>query len=80
MKASDFDEKFDNDEDTSEYLDLGKAHRPNLDTKRVNIDFPEWMVNELDKEAKRLGVTRQALVKFWIASHLSPQQVKSSSR
>lgn len=64
MNSNELDDKFDNNEDITGYLDLSKARRPNVEVKRVNIDFPQWMVEELDKEAVRLGVTRQALVKF----------------
>ena len=70
MKARDFDEKFDASEDVSGEVDWGKARRPNLKLKRVNVDFPAWVVEALDREARRLGVTRQALVKLWIAERL----------
>jgi hypothetical protein len=74
MKASDFDKKFDSDEDITEYLDLTNARRPGLEVKRVNVDFPEWMVESLDKEANRLGITRQALIKVWVADKLEYHQ------
>ncbi len=70
MKASDFDKKFESGENMTELLDLTKARRPGLEAKRVNVDFPEWMVESLDKEAHRLGITRQALIKVWVASKL----------
>lgn len=70
MKAEEFDKKFDNGEDISDYLDMEKAHRPGLEQKRVNVDFPKWMIHSLDKEAKRLGVTRQSIIKIWIAERL----------
>ena len=70
MKASDFDQKFDDGEDVTCLLDLNHARRPDLEQKRVNVDFPVWMVNSLDKEAHRLGVTRQALIKLWLADRL----------
>ncbi len=54
----------------SKYFDWSKARRPNLEARRVNVDFPAWMVRELDKEAGRLGVTRQSLIKMWIAAKL----------
>lgn len=69
-KASEFDQAFDAGEDVTEWLDTDQARRPNLATKRVNVDFPAWMVRALDKESRRLGVTRQALIKLWIASQL----------
>ena len=72
IKAKDFDEKFNRGEDISEHLDLTSATRLNTNTKRVNIDFPVWVVDCLDKEAKRLGITRQSLVKVWIAEKCNP--------
>jgi hypothetical protein len=63
-------ELFDNGEDVSKYFDWSKARRPNLEARRVNVDFPAWMVRDLDKEAGRLGVTRQSLIKMWIAAKL----------
>jgi hypothetical protein len=70
MKAEEFDKKFDKGEDVSQYLDLTKARRPAQEQKRVNVDFPLWMVRLLDKEAKRLGVPRQSLIKMWVAERL----------
>jgi len=70
IKASEFDRRFDDGEDVSEYIDLSSAHRPNLESKRVNVDFPAWVVTGLDREARRLGVTRQSLIKMWIAERL----------
>jgi len=70
MKAREFDEKFDRGEDVSHLLDLSKARRPGQEPRRVNVDFPEWMIRSLDKEAKRLGVTRQSIIKVWIADRL----------
>ena len=70
MKVSEFDEKFDKGEDMSEFLDLAAARRPGYEQKRVNVDFPVWMIEALDREAKRLGVTRQSIVKVWIAERL----------
>jgi len=71
MKTAKFDKIFDSgNEDITEYLDLTKARRPGLEIKRVNVDFPEWMIDSLDKEAHRLGITRQALIKVWVADRL----------
>lgn len=70
MKASDFDEKFDSGEDITEFLDLKRARRSNLKIKRINVDFPEWMIELMDKEASRLGITRQSLIKVWVADKL----------
>ena len=70
MKAKDLDKKFDRGEDISSYLDLQKARRTSQEQKRVNVDFPLWMIHSLDKEAKRLGVTRQSIIKVWVAERL----------
>ena len=68
MKARDFDKKFDdNKSDIVDELDLSKIKRPNQIQKRVNVDFPTWMIDSLDKEASRLGVTRQSIIKVWLA-------------
>ena len=70
MKTSDFDKKFDDGKDITAFLDLKNVARPNLEQKRVNVDFPAWMVREIDKEATRVGVTRQSLIKLWLADRL----------
>ena len=71
MKASELDKKFDEGvEDVIDEFDLKKATRPNKEQKRVNVDFPLWMVESLDREAGRLGVTRQSIIKVWIAERL----------
>ncbi len=71
MKAADFDKKFDDGvEDVIDEFDLSSATRPNREQKRVNVDFPLWMVESLDREARRLGVTRQSIIKVWIAERL----------
>jgi hypothetical protein len=71
MKANEFDDKFDRGvEDVVDDLDLSTARRPPKDQRRVNVDFPAWMVDALDREARRLGVTRQSIIKVWIAERL----------
>ena len=75
MKAKNLDKKFDSGEDIIKYLDLQQAVRPGREQRRVNVDFPEWMVVSLDKEARRLGVTRQAVIKVWIAAKLKEVSV-----
>ena len=70
MKAKDFDKTFDEGKSVIEHLDLSKAKRPEQEQKRVNVDFPLWMIHSLDKEAKRLGVPRQSIIKIWLAERL----------
>ena len=70
ISAKEFDARFDAGEDISEFVDWSKTRRPAREIRRVNVDFPGWVVEALDREAQRLGVTRQALVKLWIAERL----------
>ena len=70
MKAKDLDKKFDAREDITEHTGLSRASRPNQEQRRVNVDFPVWMIQSLDKEAKRLGVPRQSIIKIWLAERL----------
>jgi len=79
ITAETFDRKFDNGEDIDEYLDFSTAIRLKdikklkTETKKVNVDFPEWIIESLDKEAKRIGVTRQSIIKVWIAERLKAE-------
>lgn len=70
VSAEEFDRAFEAGEDITPYLDLDRATRPNLEPRRVNVDFPAWMVEGLDARAAHLGITRQALIKIWIAERL----------
>jgi hypothetical protein len=70
MKAKDLDKHFDSGHDITPHLDLTNASRPGQEQRRVNVDFPSWMISSLDKEAHRLGVTRQSIIKVWIAERL----------
>lgn len=70
ISAEEFERRFDDGEDMGDYIDWNSVRRPNLEIKRVNVDFPQWMIAGLDREAKRRGVTRQALIKMWLADRL----------
>jgi len=70
MKAKNFDRQFDEGKDVTQRLDLEKARRSGHEQKRVNVDFPNWMIESLDREASRLGVTRQSIIKIWLAERL----------
>jgi hypothetical protein len=70
MKASEFDKKFDDGENVISELDITRARRPGVEARRINVDFPAWMVESLDKEARRMGVTRQSIIKIWLAERL----------
>ncbi len=74
MKTKDFDKKFDEDsDDIIDHLDLSSARRPNLDQKRINVYFPAWVVESLDREAARMGVTRQSIIKVWLVERLNAE-------
>ena len=70
MKAKKFEQQFDDDVDLVASLDLSKAKRVLQEQRRVNVDFPTWMIDSLDREASRLGVTRQSVIKVWLAERL----------
>jgi hypothetical protein len=78
MKAKSFDRKFDEGKDVTDALDLSRARRPLQAQKRVNVDFPTWMIRELDSEARRVGVTRQSIIKMWLAERLEQSATKKS--
>lgn len=78
-KAKDLDKRFDAGEDITKYLDLSKASRPGHEQRRVNVDFPVWMIASLDREASRLGVARQALIKMLIARHFEDVDASTGS-
>ena len=74
MKAKQLDKLFDdNQKDVLDHFDVSKATRPNLAKERVNVDFPVWMINDLDKAAATMGVTRQAVIKIWLAERLKSE-------
>jgi len=78
ISADEFDRLFDEGHDISEYLDHSSARRPNLEIKRINVDFPQWMVHRLDREARRLGVTRQSIIKTWIGDRMKAEDRDAS--
>lgn len=72
MKTAELDKKFDdNKEDILQHFDLSSARLVNEQPKRININFPIWMVQSLDKEAKHIGISRQAMIKMWVADKLN---------
>ena len=80
MKAKKFESDFDQGKDVTGALDLSKAKRPKQQQKRVNVDFPTWMIEMLDKEAGRLGVTRQSIIKVWLAERLEQSASNQSKK
>lgn len=81
MKAKNFDKKFDDDRsDIIDNLDLKTIKRPNQEQKRVNVDFPTWMIESLDREAFRIGVTRQSIIKVWLSERLEQSAFNSTKQ
>ena len=76
MKAKNFEQQFDDGVDVTASLDLSKAKRVLQEQKRVNVDFPTWMIDSLDREASKLGVTRQSVIKVWLAERLEATVAK----
>ena len=77
MKAKDFDKKFDdNEQDIIGDLDLSSAKRPNQKQKRINVDFPSWVIDSRDREASRIGVTRQSIIKLWLVERLEERATR----
>ena len=76
MKAKNFDQQFDEGVDLTASLDLSKAKRVLQEQKRVNVDFPTWMIDSLDREASKLGVTRQSVIKIWLAERLEARAAR----
>jgi hypothetical protein len=79
MKAEEFDRRFDEGEDITANLDRAKTRRPAQEMRRVNVDFPAWMVDSLDAEATRLGVTRQSVIKIWLAERLETRAMAANA-
>jgi hypothetical protein len=76
ISAEELDRRFDDGEDISGFLDWDKARRPGLAPRRVNVDLPEWMISELDRQATRIGVTRQSIIKVWLSERIKEEQAE----
>lgn len=78
MKAKSLEKMFDDRKDVTPHLVLSKARRPGHEQRRVNVDFPNWIIESLDAQASRLGVTRQSVIKLWIVERLK-EEIKTAS-
>jgi hypothetical protein len=78
ISAEELDRRFDEGEDISAFLDWEKATRPGLEQRRVNVDLPSWMISELDKQATRIGVTRQSIIKVWLSERIKSERTEQS--
>mgnify|MGYP000937082078 FL=1 len=74
MTAQEFEKRFDEGEDITPYIDKASIRRPGLEARRVNVDFPEWMIEKLDWQSRLIGVSRQALVKLWVSERIQKEQ------
>jgi hypothetical protein len=79
MKASELDRKFDDGESVMDKLDLASTRKLNLDQRKVNVDFPIWMIESLDRVARKLGVTRQSVIKMWLAERLEREDAAAKA-
>ncbi|MCA1758323.1 MAG: hypothetical protein LC658_01020 [Bacteroidales bacterium] len=73
ITTQEFDKLFDEGKDITDFLDLKTARREALEKRRVNVELPEWMIQKLDQQAMKLGVTRQSIIKFWISEKLKSE-------
>lgn len=78
ISAEELDRRFDAGEDISAFLDWEKVTRPGLEQRRVNVDLPSWMISELDKQATRIGVTRQSIIKVWLSERIKSERIERS--
>jgi hypothetical protein len=80
MKAEELDKVFDDgQEDILPYLDMTTLRRPNLDQKRVNVDLPVWMIQNLDRQADLIGVTRQSIIKVWLSERIKEENAEQKA-
>jgi hypothetical protein len=79
ITAEELDRRFDDGEDISDFLDWSKATRPGLEPRRVNVDLPNWMISELDKQASLIGVTRQSIIKVWLSERIKTEKSEQQS-
>ena len=76
MTAQEFDRRFDEGEDIAPYIDESTIRRPGLEARRVNVDFPEWIIQKLDLQSRMIGVSRQSLIKLWISERVQQENEK----
>jgi hypothetical protein len=79
MTAQEFEKRFDEGEDITPYIDRSSVHRPGFEARRVNVDFPEWIIEKLDFQSKMIGVSRQSLIKLWISERIQQEREKQDS-
>jgi hypothetical protein len=80
ISVEEFDRRFDDGEDMTPYLDLSSIRRPGLEIRRINVDLPGWIVNSMDLEANRRGVTRQSIIKMWLVDRIEAEEAARAAR
>jgi hypothetical protein len=73
MTAQEFEKQFDDGEDITPHIDPSSIHRPGLQARRVNVDFPEWIIEKLDMQSRLIGVSRQSLIKLWVSERIQQE-------
>ena len=79
ITAQEFEQRFDDGEDITPYIDVSSIHRPGLESRRVNVDFPEWIIQKLDLQSKLIGVSRQSLIKLWVSERIQQEHQNQKS-
>ncbi len=79
ITAQEFDERFDAGEDITPYIDKASIRRPGMEARRVNVDFPEWIIERLDMQSKLIGVSRQSLIKLWVSERIQQEHQNHKS-
>jgi len=79
ITAQEFEQRFDDGEDITPYIDESSIHRPGLESRRVNVDFPEWIIQKLDLQSKLIGVSRQSLIKLWVSERIQQEHQNHKS-
>jgi hypothetical protein len=79
ITAQEFEQRFDEGEDITTYIDESSIHRPGLESRRVNVDFPEWIIQKLDLQSKLIGVSRQSLIKLWVSERIQQEHQNQKS-
>jgi len=79
ITAEEFDRRFDESEDITPFIDKSSLRRPGLEARRVNVDFPEWIIEKLDEQSMLIGVSRQSLIKLWISERVQQEQERQRS-
>jgi hypothetical protein len=79
MTAQEFEKRFDEGEDITPYIDKATIRRPGLEARRVNVDFPEWIIDKLDLQSKLIGVSRQSLIKLWVSERIQQEHQNQKS-